>query len=91
MDPELEKKLKELQTEIRAKREARQALEKEASAGKPADQAARRKRLDESQQEIAQLERVFNALAELLESTALDLTGPPTVQRVEAPKSTKMP
>jgi hypothetical protein len=87
----LEKKLKELQTELRAKREARQALEKEASAGKPADQAARRKRLDESQQEIAQLERVSHSLVELLESTALDLTGPPTVQRVEAPKSDEMP
>jgi len=87
----LEKKLKEIQTELRAKREARQALEKEASAGKPADQAARRKRLDESQQEIAQLERVSYALVELLESTALDLTGPPTVQRVEAPKSDEMP
>ena len=87
----LEKKLKERQTELRAKREARQALEKEASAGKPSDQAARRKRLDESQQEIAQLERVFNALVELLESTELDLTKPSTVQRVEAPKSTKMP
>jgi hypothetical protein len=88
---QLEKKLKELQTELRAKREARQALEKEASAGKPADQAARRKRLDESQQEIAQLERVSYALVELLESTALDLTGPPTIQRVEAPKSDEMP
>jgi len=87
----LEKKLKEIQTELRAKREARQALEKEASAGKPADQAARRKRLDESQQEIAQLERVSHSLVELLESTALDLTGPPTVQRVEAPKSDEMP
>lgn len=88
---QLEKKLKELQTELRAKREARQALEKEASAGKPADQAARRKRLDESQQEIAQLERVSNALVELLESTELDLTGPPKLQRVESPKSTENP
>jgi len=87
----LEKKLKELQTELRAKREARQALEKEASAGKPADQAARRKRLDESQQEIAQLERVSHALVVLLESTALDLTGPPTVQRVEAPTNPEKP
>jgi len=88
---QLEKKLKELQTELRAKREARQTLEKEASAGKPADQAARRKRLDESQQEIEQLERVSHALVELLESTALDLTGPPTIQRVKALKSTEKP
>jgi len=88
---QLEKKHKELQIELRAKREARRALEKEAIAGKPADQAAHRRRLDERQQEIEQIERVSTALVASLESTSLDLTGPPQIQRVEAPKSNEKP
>lgn len=88
---QLEKKVKELQTEIRAKREARRALEKEAIAGKPADQAAHRKRLDAMQREIDQLERIVDQIGLRLESTELDLRAPPTVQRVEAPTNTDMP
>ncbi len=88
---QLERKLKELQTELRAKQEARQALEKEGAAGKPADLAAHRKRLDEMKREFEKIERVANSLVELLESTELDLTGPPTVQRVEAPKRPSKP
>lgn len=88
---QLEKKLKELQTELRAKQEARQALEKEADARKPADLAAHRKRLDAMKEEFEQIERVANALVEVLESTELDLTKPPTVQQVEAPTNSEMP
>ena len=88
---QLEKKLKELRSELRAKQQAWQALEKEAAARKPADLAAHRKRLDAMEEEFEQIERVSNALAELLESTELDLTKPPMVQRVEAPKSTEKP
>ena len=87
----LEKKLKELQTELRAKQQAWQALEKEADARKPADLAAHRKRLDAMKEEFEQIERVAKALAEVLESTELDLTKPPTVQQVEAPTNTEMP
>ncbi len=88
---QLEKKLEELQSELRAKQQAREALEKEADARKPADLAAHRKRLDAVKEEFEQIERVSHALAELLESTELDLTKPPTIQRVEAPKSTVKP
>ena len=88
---QLLKKLKELQDEIGAKQEARQALEKEADAGKPADLATHRKRLDEIKQEFEQIKRISNALVELLASTELDLTNPPTVQRVEAPKRPSKP
>ena len=87
----LEKKLKELQTELRAKQQAREGLEKEANARKPADLAAHRKRLDAMEQEFGQIERVAKALAEVLESTSLDLESPPKIQRVEAPTNTEMP
>jgi vacuolar-type H+-ATPase subunit I/STV1 len=86
---QLEKKLEELQDELRAKQEARQALEKEADARKPADLATVGKRLDEIKQEFEQIERISNALVEVMESTELDLKRPPTVQRVEAPKSSE--
>jgi hypothetical protein len=35
--------------------------------------------------------RVFDEIGRQLESTSLDLTGPPMIQRVEAPKSTEKP
>jgi isopenicillin N synthase-like dioxygenase len=88
---QLERKLKELQTELRAKQEARQALENEGAAGEPADLAAHRKRLDEIKQEFEQIKRISNALVELLASTELDLTKPATVQLVEAPTNPEKP
>jgi vacuolar-type H+-ATPase subunit I/STV1 len=88
---QLLKKLKELQDEIGAKQEARQALEKEAAARKPADLATLGKRLDEIKQEFGQIKRISNALVELLASTELDLKKPPTVQRVEAPTNPEKP
>ena len=88
---QLLKKLKELQDEIGAKQEARQALEKEADARKPADLATLGKRLDEIKQEFEQIKRISNALVEMLESTELDLKRPPTVQRVEAPTTPEKP
>ena len=88
---QLEKKLEELKNELRAKQQAREALEKEANARKPADLAAHRKRLDAMEEEFEQIERVSHSLAEVLASTELDLTKPPMVQRVESPKSTEKP
>lgn len=88
---QLEKKLEELQKELRVKQQARQALEKEADARKPADLTAHRKRLDAMEEEFEQIERVSHALAEVLESTELELKKPPTVQRVAAPTNTEMP
>jgi vacuolar-type H+-ATPase subunit I/STV1 len=88
---QLLKKLKELQDEIGAKQEARQALEKEADARKPADLATVGKRLDEIKQEFEQIKRISNALVELLASTELDLTKPATVELVEAPTNPEKP
>ena len=88
---QLLKKLKELQDEIGAKQEARQAIEKEADARKPADLATLGKRLDEIKQEFEQMKRISHALVEVMESTELDLKRPPTVQRVEAPTTPENP
>jgi hypothetical protein len=40
---------------------------------------------------IDQHRRVFDEIGRQLESTSLDLTGPPKIQRVEVPKSTEKP
>ena len=88
---QLLKKLKELQDEIGAKQKARQAIEKEADARKPADLATLGRRLDAIKQEFEQIKRISNALVEVMASTELDLKKPPTVQRVEAPTTPEKP
>jgi hypothetical protein len=40
---------------------------------------------------IDQHRRIFDEIGRQLESTSLDMTGPPKIQRVEAPTNSEMP